>query len=100
MPGLKIQKKWLEAMRLGKKTVELRTYDIDTHIFAGQEPIRVGDSICSLSDGAVWGMADYVSTIEFGNIQEVREHERWHAVDISKEDNVTTKMREHLQNGE
>ena len=39
MPGLKIQKKWLEAMRSGKKTVELRTYNIDKHLFAGQEPI-------------------------------------------------------------
>ena len=49
---------------------------------------------------AVWGMADYVNTIEYGNIQEVREHELWHAADISKEDKITTKMREYLQNGE
>ncbi len=84
MPGLKIQKKWLEAMRSGKKTVELRTYDIDKHLFAGQEPIRDGASIYLLLDGAVWGMADYVDTTEYGNIQEVREAENLHDVDLSK----------------
>ncbi len=99
VPGLKIQKKWLEAMRSGKKTVELRTYDIDKHLFAGQEPIRAGASIYLLLDGAVWGMADYVDTTEYGNIQEAREAENLHAVDFSEGNRIATALRERLQTG-
>ena len=77
MRGLKIKAPWLELMRLGLKTVEVRSFEPSKF---RQPPLEQADSLFLLCNGEVQGMAVYAGLKVYTTAMALKADEKLHAL--------------------